>query len=374
MSNLKNKRLALFFSLGISLQLWERMGHLSREARIYKRLASYFEAVYFLTYGEKDKAFEDVITPIKVLPKPPGLPAKLYSFLMPFIYWKTLRRVDVFKTNQMNGAWAAVLAKILFRKKLVVRCGYEWEVLAKKMGVSRLKLALIHIIERICYCSANAIILTSQEAKQYVSSTFGIPSDKIAVIPNYIDTDLFRPLNIEKIPNRLIFVGRFAEEKNLLNLLMAIKDVPHIELVLVGNGTLESTLREFAHRHAINVNFAGRVPNDQLPELLNSAEVFVLPSLYEGNPKALLEAMACGLSVIVTPVEGNQEVVEHKVNGYITSGTTAEAIREAIIEVLSNEKLRRQLGEKARSFIEDNYSVDALLQKELRLLASLSTD
>ena len=373
-SNLQQKILALFFSLGISLKLWDQMGYLGRESRIYKRLASHLGEVYFLTYGEKDKNFEDRVAPIKVLPKPPCIPPKLYSFLMPFVHWKTLRNVDILKTNQMNGAWTAVLAKILFRKKLVVRCGYEWEMLAKRAGTSRLKLALIHVIERICYRSADAIIVTSQEAKQYVSKTFGIPSGKIVVIPNYIDTELFRPLNIEKIPNRLIFVGRFAEEKNLLNLLMAMKDIPHAELVLVGDGPLESALREFAQRHRINVTFAGRIPNDELPVLLNSAEAFVLPSLYEGNPKALLEAMACGLPVIVTPVEGNREVVNHRVNGYLTNGTSAEAIKEAIIEVLSDEKFRRQLGERARSFIEENYSIDVLLQQELRMLASLLMD
>ena len=372
--SLPNKSLALFFTLGVSLQTWKEMGHLDRESRVYKRLASHFGTVYFLTYGKRDKTLEHIIIPIKVLPKPCWIPTKLYSLLMPLIHWKTLRKVDVFKTNQMNGAWAALLAKLLLRKKLVVRCGYEWEMFAKRARTSRLKLALIHVIEWICYRSADAIIVTSQEAKQYVSKTFGIPSGKIVVIPNYIDTELFRPLNIEKIPNRLIFVGRFAEEKNLLNLLMAMKDIPHAELVLVGDGPLESALREFAQRHRINVTFAGRIPNDELPVLLNSAEAFVLPSLYEGNPKALLEAMACGLPVIVTPVEGNREVVKHKVNGYLTRDTSSGAIRQAIIEVLSDEKLKRQLGEKARSFIEGNYSIDVLLQQELRMLASLLMD
>jgi len=207
--------------------------------------------------------------------------------------------------------------------------------------------------------------------KRYVADTFGIPSEKITVIPNYIDTDLFRLMNIEKVPNRLIFVGRFAEEKNLLNLFKAVKDLPEIKLLMVGDGPLESSLREFAHRHNVNVIFKGRVPNEQLPALLNTAEAFVLPSFYEGNPKALLEAMACGLPVIATPVEGNREVVSHKVNGYLTSGISPEAIREAIMEVLSNTEFKIQIGKRARKFIEENYSVDVLIQKELCLLESL---
>jgi len=370
--NSKGKRLALFFSLGISLSLWKERGYLSRESQIYKHLASHLGEVYFLTYGEKDKNFEDRIAPIKVLPKPPGIPPKLYSLLMPFVHWKILRNVDIFKTNQMNGAWTAVLAKILFRKKLVVRCGYEWELFAKRAGMSRLKLVLIHAIEWFCYRFADAVILTSEEMKRYVTDIFGIPSEKITVIPNYIDTDLFRPMNIRKVSGRLISVGRFTEQKNLLNLLKAVKDLPNIELVLVGDGPLESSLREFARTHNVNVVFKGRVPNEQLPALLNTAEAFVLPSLYEGNPKALLEAMACGLPVIATPVEGNREVVSHKVNGYLTSGISPAAIREAIIEMFSDNSIREKIDRQARRFIEKNYSFASLIQKEIILLQNIA--
>jgi len=130
----KDMRLALFFTLGVSLELWNKMGYLGRETRIYKRMASHLGEVYFLTYGEEDKNIEDRIAPIKVLPKPPGIPPKLYSLLMPFLHWKTLRNVDIFKTNQMNGAWAVGLAKLLFRKKIVVRCGYEWKLTVKRTG------------------------------------------------------------------------------------------------------------------------------------------------------------------------------------------------------------------------------------------------
>ena len=139
-----------------------------------------------------------------------------------------------------------------------------------------------------------------------------------------------------------------------------------------GVKNLEGSLRGFAHRDNVNVTFKGRVPNEQLPLLLNIAEAFVLPSLYEGNPKALLEAMACGLPVIATPVEGNREVVKHKVNGCLTSGISPEAIREAIMEVLSNTELRIQIGKQARTFIEENYSVGALIQRELALVESSS--
>jgi len=370
LNDLRKKRLALFFTLNISLRDWEQMGHLNREIRIYKHLASHLGEVYFLTYGSGDGDYADRLTPIKVLPKPNGIPAKLYSLVMPFIYWKVLRKVDLLKTNQMPGAWTAVICKFIFRKKLIIRCGYEWELFAKREAKSRLKLWLIHLIEWICYRFADAVILASEEMKRYVCDTFKIPPEKITVIPNYIDTDLFRPLDIEKVPGRLIFVGRLTEQKNLFYLLRAVEGL-NVQLVLVGDGPLREPLKEYATKHKINVIFTGRIPNDQLPELLNTAEIFVLPSLYEGNPKALLEAMACSLPVIVTPVEGNREVVSHGINGYLTSDTSSEAIKEVIMSLLSNKDLRERLGRQARKFIEEGYSLKVLIERELALLKSL---
>lgn len=370
--DLKEKRLALFFTLGISLRLWQEMGHLSRESRIYKHLAAHLGELYFLTYGSQDMDYASEIAPIEVLPKPRDIPIKLYSLLMPLIHWKVLKEVDFLKTNQMPGAWAAVLTKLLFRKKLIVRCGYEWELFAKEAGATRVKRSLIHLIEWIVYRFADAITLTSNEMKRYVCDTFKVAPEKITIIPNYVDTELFRPMNVEKVPGRLIFVGRLVEQKNLLNLFKVLNDLPDVELILVGKGPLKGKLEEYARTHGTRAIFQGRVPNDRLPPLINTAQAFVLPSLYEGNPKALLEAMACGLPVIATPVEGNQEVVSHQVNGYLSSGTGPEAIRKAIIEVLSDANLRETFGRQARAFIEENYGLDVLIQRELTLLESLS--
>jgi glycosyltransferase involved in cell wall biosynthesis len=356
----------------MSLKTWEDVGHLSRENRIYNSLAASVGQISFLTYGTGDKAYESRIIPIKVLPKLRGIPIKLYSFVMPLVHWKALKETDFLMTNQMTGSWAAVIAKLLFRKKLIVRCGYEWELFAKKQKTSKLRLFLIHLIEWISYHVADAIILTSDEMKRYVCDTFEIPPEKITVIPNYIDTELFRPLaDVKKMPGRLIFVGRLVEQKNLLSLFEAVKDLPDIELLLVGDGPLRKELEGYARAHGIRAVFQARVPNDQLPLFLNTAEAFVLPSLYEGNPKALLEAMACGLPVIVTPVAGNREVVIHRVNGYHSSNKSSEAIREAIVEVLSNINLEEGLAKQARLFVEHNCSLTVTIERELKLLSHL---
>ena len=120
------------------------------------------------------------------------------------------------------------------------------------------------------------------------------------------------------------------------------------------------------------MNFLGNIPNRELPKILNQHEVFVLPSLWEGMPKTLLEAMACGLPVIGTRIDGTKEVIEHGKNGILCE-TDSNSIREAIINVMENEKLKQKLGENARRTIVENYSLPNLAEKELKLMGELTS-
>lgn len=82
----------------------------------------------FFTYGNSgDLKYQNVLNKnIEILPKKWKIPSKLYSLLFPLLYRKELKTVDILKTNQMNRAIAAVLTKWFYRKKLIIRCGYEW--------------------------------------------------------------------------------------------------------------------------------------------------------------------------------------------------------------------------------------------------------
>jgi glycosyltransferase involved in cell wall biosynthesis len=118
------------------------------------------------------------------------------------------------------------------------------------------------------------------------------------------------------------------------------------------------------------VNFLGNIPNHELPDFLNPHELFILPSFYENMPKTLLEAMACGLPVIGTNVKGINEVIKHGKNGILCS-TNANSIREAILTLMKDEELKRNLGENARRTIVENYDLDKLIKRELELMCEV---
>jgi len=369
-----NQILGLFFTFGVSLGTWDDVGSLEREIKPYKELARHFKLIYLFTYGgSKDLEFQKMLpSNIKIFPKKFNLPNWLYSIFLPYFYRKEIKQIDVLKTNQMSGSWVAVFIKQLYKKKLVVRCGYEWLNVLEKESKALWKRIFVTQIEKLAYREADKIIFTSQKDKLFAEKRFKIFPEKITIIPNYIDTNLFKPIpnnpNFPKHP-KFLYLGRLSREKNLFNLIEAVAGVGE-KLTLIGDGLLEAELKQFAKEKGAMVEFKSRVANEDLPQELNKAKVFVLVSFYEGSPKALLEAMACGLCCIGSDVEGINEVIKHKQNGYLTA-TDSEQIKKALQEVLADNDLQQRLGQSARETIIQRFALKHILEKEMNLYKNL---
>lgn len=372
-SELKDKILVLFLTAGMSLDKWAKGGMLTREIKIYNEIAIHFKKIYFLTYGDESelKYKKHLADNIEILFNKNSMFTPMYSFFSPLIHKSIIKKADFLKTNQMTGSWTALIAKMLFKKKLIVRQGFPLLLTLKEKKESFIKIALAILIENTSYKSADKIIVTTLHDKKYVTHKYNVNPEKIAIISNYVDTDIFKPIEtIKKEKKRMIFVGRFDREKNLISLIDAVKSMD-VKLVLIGRGPMEKTLKNKVEKEEIsNVSFPGIVPNEQLPVEFNKSEIFIQPSLYEGNPKTLLEAMSCGLPVIGTNVRGIKEIIKHEENGYLCE-LSSESIKEAIIKVLKSEEIKYRIGHNARETILAGYSLNYLVDKELSLLATL---
>lgn len=368
--NLRAKSLALFFTAGVSLKTWHDIGSIDREVAIYNELSKYFKRIYFFTYGGiEDLKFKSYLADnISIIPKKCISNSLLYSFMMPFIHHKILKDVDILKTNQMWGAWSAVLTKLSYRRKLVVRTGFMLSINFMRSNPKSRRIWVKKLIEMIAYKLADAIITTSQSNFEYVERNYS-PRGVHILVPNYVETDVFKPMNVSKKKGSICFIGRLSQAKNLFALLEALKGLPYT-LTIIGSGEQEEQLKNSANTHEVNANFLGNIPNHKLSEILNPHELFILPSFYENMPKTLLEAMACGMPVIGTNVKGINEVIEHGKNG-ILCDTDSNSIRKAIINLMGDEALKQNLGENARRTIIENYSLDNLAKKELGLMEEL---
>lgn len=363
MASKKTTRIAVFFTHGVSLELWEQRGMFSREVTFYEELARELGEVWFFTYGRNDARFASKLgTQIRLFPKRLPVPNLLYAILLPFLYWRELSQVQALRIHQLAGAIPAVITHWLMRKPLIVRGGFQWLTFARKQGASKLKQQGISIIERLSYRSANVIIHTTQADATFVQNRYGIRPEKIQVIPNFVDTDLFTPISTPKRPQSLCFVGRFEEQKNLYNLLDAIEG-SQIHLVLYGDGSLKSELEHRAKQLNIHVSFMGRIANEELPYALNTCEACILPSWYEGNPKVLLEAMSCGLPCIGTNVEGIASLIKDGETGLLCD-PSSPSIAQAIHTLFADQDLRNRLGHTARTHILESASLTQVIQRE----------
>ena len=135
---------------------------------------------------------------------------------------------------------------------------------------------------------------------------------------------------------------------------------------MAGQGKLQEQLFEVIKTLDADVKFMGTVPNDQIPSILNDYKYYILASEYEGMPKTLLEAMACGNLCIGTKVEGIEEVIADGVNGYLAEDTSVTAIREAI-ERAENDRQFEEKKEAAQKYIREKYSIQSVLDKEKEL-------
>ena len=352
----------------LSLKSWDEVGILNRELGIYKKLYNNYNINYSLiTFGDHlDRNYESVAYPIKIYPfyekikKPKNIIfSYLLSLIVPFYYKELIKSVDYIQTNQFWGSWIVLIAKLFFKKKYILREGFEYYFFAKKAKKNIFVLIIIKILSKLIYSNANKIIVTTNQIKEFIIKEFKVNQNKIEVIPNFIDTNLFRKIdNIYKM-NKILCVGRLSEQKNYELLIKAVANL-NVEIDIIGHGSTIKYL-ELSRKHNVIINFLNNIPNESLPKIYNSYKIFVICSLYEGNPKSLLEAMACENIVICTNVEGIKE--NYNGRNFIMINLSVKELRTAILNSLKNKKINEKIGMEARKYVANNFSIDSIVLK-----------
>ncbi|MEW6670463.1 MAG: glycosyltransferase family 4 protein [Thermodesulfobacteriota bacterium] len=226
---------------------------------------------------------------------------------------------------------------------------------------------------------ADEIIVLSQFTRDKLRGAYRIPPGKIAIIPGGVDLVQFKPagdkasirraLNLPDDKIVLFTVRNLVPRMGLENLIDALKtlvaNAPDICLVIGGTGPLRHELERRAEELGVDgsIRFEGFIPEDYLPKYYQMADLFILPTReLEGFGLVTLEAMACGVPVLGTPVGGTLEIISQFDPGFLFPDSTPEAIAGLIAEkyhVIRNVPDRwREISGKARSFAEKNYSWD----------------
>ena len=193
----------------------------------------------------------------------------------------------------------------------------------------------------------------------------------VKVIPNTVDLYSYQDENSHRkefdIPEDRVIVlfiaSHFDKEKGIFELLNSIplvtKENEKVLFVFVGGGKEEDTIVEFCQRKKLEnyVKFPGYLANRDIARILNSSDIFVLPSYGEGFPLVILEAMAAGLPIISTPVGAIPEIIENGKNGFLVKSMDNIELAEKIRYLVENEKLRKKMGNNNIKKIQHKYDL-----------------
>lgn len=317
-------RVVLFFTYGISLKSWKESGLFDREVLIYQKLVKkYGVDVTFITYGDdEDLNFSADLPGIKIIPmfknRRPGR-GKIFKLLKSFTYAFSLkdelRKSDIFKTNQLNGSWIALLAKFLYKKPLIVRTGYNLYEFTRKESSNRLKIVFHWILTKACLFFSDIFIVSSIKDRDNLVKDFNGKADNILIKSNWVNPTKYKEINGRE-KDRILCVGRLEYQKNFKNLIKLLEG-SNFSLDIVGQGKLKQDLIDAANDFSVDLNILENLDNNSLLKLYERYKFFVLPSTFEGNPKVLLEAMSRGCIVIANDIPSVNEIIQHKINGFI---------------------------------------------------------
>lgn len=364
--------ISVFSSYGTSLRTWDDAGMLSREAEYLRLLQSHLGPVSMLSYGggigEEVLAEEASLETVKMRPRWTSKP--VYSVFAGLIHWRSLRASRAFRTNQLRGAWTAAIASMIHRKPLAVRSGYIWSQFNENAGGSGLRLKIVKSLEKFALNRADVVIVASEADRDLLITRHGVPGEKAHVVPNPIDTRMFCPdPSVKPLPGLITFIGRLEPQKGIGTLIDSMNQVPNGKLRIIGDGSQRQALEERAE--GLDVEFMGTVRNEKLPALLREAQLFALPSLYEGTPKALLEAMACGLPVIASRSGGNEGVIVGGINGLLVERTPSE-FSGGINKLMRDSELREKFSIAGRRYVSERHSMEAAAKHEARIIREMA--
>jgi glycosyltransferase involved in cell wall biosynthesis len=204
-------------------------------------------------------------------------------------------------------------------------------------------------LSRLVWRRARHVVANSPGLRTRALATS--PDQRIRVIANGVDTEVFRPAARTWHTLRVLSVARLAAGKGLRYLVEALGELrgEDVSLTLVGSGPEERNLRALARASgAGNVTFAGAVRHEHIAEYYRQADVFVLPSLSEGLSNAVLEALACGLPLLLTSAEGTVQLLRDGWNGCVIRKRSAADIAECLRRYLQDPGTLRLHGGHSR--------------------------
>jgi glycosyltransferase involved in cell wall biosynthesis len=275
------------------------------------------------------------------------------------------------KTNLRLVFWTIHNYNFTLRKDHLRR--HKWLLRPKRLAY--------RVLYRLGARYVNSFIAISDDVETAILANIGQVQDKITIINNGVDVQYYqrlvekscirRQLGFAENVRLMVMVGTFKQQKGHYYLIEAappvIAQFPDLRIILVGDGELKETLQKQVNAAGLeeHIHFLGN--RKDVPDLLSASDYFVLPSLWEGLPMALLEAMASGLPIIATAVSGSKQVMVDGETGLLVSPGDTQGLADAMIELLSVPDRARNMGVAAEQRVSTLFGAKKQAQEHIAL-------
>lgn len=323
-----------------------------------------------LDKGEIGKEIED--TRIDVIPLnklkhrfDPAIVKDIYSLIKE-------RNIKIIRTHQYHANLYGRLAALLAKVPCIVASVHNVYTIDRKLHR--------RMINRFLARFTDKVVAVSEIVKRDILKYDGLREDKVMVINNGIDTDRF--LNLDGNVIRVEFsipsdtpvigtIGRLTLQKGQKYLVEAVSKIkekfPSIKLFIVGDGPIKDEIETCVKNLGLNENVIFTGCRRDIPALLAAMDIFVLPSLWEGLPNALLEAMAAGKAIIATDILPVREITNSKKTGILVPAKNSTAIASSIEFLLVNKTFAVTLGNNAQERAFSNFNITTTVDKYTNL-------
>ena len=369
-----------FLTYGYSLKTWSESGQLAREIKHFEALKSENEKIKFkiFSYGEDndfehiEKDFIEVVSIYKYIKKSNY---KIVNFIKSFFIKKILREVKLDKSelviqNQLLGSWVSYLFKKNLKIPLIIRTGYDMFEFSINENKNILKKLFFKYLTKKSLDNCDLYTVTSLCDKDFLLNNFSEKySSKIKIRSNWVDTKKNIQTKNKNLINTIVSVGRIENQKNYELIIRSIKGTNY-ELDIYGEGSLKNELKKLSNELNVTVNFLGIVNNETLVEKLQNYKFYISSSVYEGNPKSVLEAMSAGCIVIASKIKNHLEFLNS--NNSILFDKNITSLKEAIMHLDKISQSRKDdLVNNSLETINNKYNLNDLVKKEIKDINNL---
>ena len=341
-------KIAVFLTYNYSLQTWLNSGTLNRELEIYNQINNLNNAEFtFYTYGDfhdfeliKDFPNFNVVPMFKKIRTKVSLYKFLYSLLIPIVYRKNIAKEDILHQHQLLGSWVVLLSKLLYRKKILIRTGYDMYEFSKLNNDGLVRRFLLSCLTYISLKFSDLYTTTSQEDIKFLKSNFKVNYKKIKLRLNWIIDNKFKAID-KRISNEILSVGRLDSQKNYKKLISLFTKESNFSLKIIGSGPEKKELEDIIRNNNLKVSINDNLSNEDIKKEMNNYKYYLSSSKFEGNPKTILEAMSTGCIVIASNIKNHKEIIKHGTTGFLYNSESSD-----IFEIFKNLEASSDLQKK----------------------------